>query len=271
MKRLFIPLILLLLPIGAAAQRYDGLDSLLTGFYTALERAPLEEKTAEFDALIASCRDSLTRQHVATEIFDHYKDAPVMGDEEISVHIYDRWFADGTVKMAGEFSLMDARMFADFNRSTLIGCDAPQVVLIKPGGAKVSVPEKGRTAILFFYDTECAKCRLEAKVLPGILESIDFPVRFYAVYSGSDRKSWNRFRREFRVRNTSVRVEHFWDPGIDSDFIRWYGVISTPRMYLMEPSGSIIGRRLEPESLQQILPLAKQIATIYETQKTTGN
>ena len=59
--------------------RYAGLDSLLTQFYGALLREDVSVKNAEFDALIESCRDSLTRQHVALSVFDHYRFSRVMG------------------------------------------------------------------------------------------------------------------------------------------------------------------------------------------------
>ena len=56
-----------------STSRFAPLDSLLTQFYDALVTAPVEEKNAEFDALIASCTDSLLRQHVTFEIFNHYR------------------------------------------------------------------------------------------------------------------------------------------------------------------------------------------------------
>lgn len=251
----------------ATAQKYDGLDSLLTKFYTLLATESPEAKCSEFDALIGSCTDSATRSHVAVNVFDHYREAPVMGDEEVAIHIYDNWFANGKCKMAGEFTLLDAQLFADFNRATLLGKDAPVVKLYKPCGAAAEIPAKGRCAILFFYDTACAKCKIEIKVLPGILDTIDYPVNFYAVYCGSEKKSWAEARKQLKSKSGSVRITHLWDPELKSDYLRLYGVISTPKLYMTEPQGSIIGRRLEAENLVQIIPIAKTIASTYETQE----
>lgn len=269
MKRAAVILLILSLPLTVEAQDYSGLDSLLTRFYKLLAFEPVEEKIAEFDGLISTCRDSLTRQHVALRIFDHYREPELMGDEEVAVHIFDRWFADGILPMTGEMELFEARMFADFNRSTLIGRPAPVVELKGRGGKKIAVPEAGCSAILFFYDTSCSKCRLEVKLLPKVLAGVDFPINFYAVYCGSDKRAWKHFRREFRTGNRNVRVVHLWDPDIDSDYLRLYGVISTPRMYMTEPQGSIIGRRLDPESLVQLLPTAGAIQAVYN--QNVGN
>ena len=86
MRRLILLLLALGLCLNLSAQidttgRYAPLDSLLTQFYGALEREEVSAKNNEFDALIESCRDSLTRQHVALAIFDHYRYSRVMGEE----------------------------------------------------------------------------------------------------------------------------------------------------------------------------------------------
>ena len=47
---------------------------------------------------------------------------------------------------------------------------------------------------------------------------------------------------------------------MESDYLSLYGVISTPKLYMTAPDGRIIGRRLEPESLAQLLPIAARIA-----------
>ena len=91
---------------------------------------------------------------------------------------------------------------------------------------------------------------------------MDFPVTVVAFYAGHDKKAWKAFRRSFKVRNSNVKLVHCWDPKVESDYLRLYGVISTPKMYLVALEGSIIGRRLELESLQQLLPTAKSIHVI---------
>ena len=261
--RILLPVLLLLSPLTLGAQDFRGLDSLLGRFHEVLALESVDVKIAEYDGLIATCADSLTRNHVALQIFDHYREPVIMGDEEVAVHIFDRWFASDSLPMTGEMEKFEARMFADFNRSTLLGRQAPTVELLDPSGRKIEMPRAGSCAILFFYDTSCAKCRLEVSVLPAILKEIDYPVNFYAVYCGSDKKSWKRFRRNFKTANKNVKLVHLWDPDMDSDYLRLYGVISTPKMYMTEPQGVVIGRRLEPESLMQLIPTAGAIQAAY--------
>lgn len=254
-------ILLLLLSVSAASygqvadslDRYAGLDSLLTQFYTSLERAETEEKNSEFDGLIEMCRDSLTRQHVTLAIFDHYSHSRVMGEEAVAIHIYDEWIKSGKVKTRSEFEDMEKEIFAEFNRNSLIGMTAPPVELIKPGGSRLTIPEKGRVGILFFFATDCMKCRLELAELPKLLDNIPFKVNFYAINTSTDRRDWNAVRRNLKTKNREVAIKHLWDPEIDSDYQKLYGIIGTPRIFVVLEDGEIVGRRLELDNLQEII------------------
>ena len=256
-KTLFLSIFLLALsPLASGqnpAERYAGLDSLLTEFYAALVPEDIEVKNAEMDRLIETCRDSLTRQHVTLQIFDHYRHARIMGEEAVAVHIYDEWIATGKVRTRSEFEQLEAEIFATFNRNSLLGMKAAEVTLRKPGGGRMTIPAEGRKGVIFFYDTSCSKCRLEMQLLPPVLEDIEFPVDFYAVYTGADRGEWRDVRSSFRLRNRNVRLIHLWDPEMDSDYQLMYGVTATPRMFFVLEDGEIIGRRLEVVNLQEII------------------
>lgn len=276
MKRLCITIAAVFLSVlSASAQeldslefdRYRGLDSLLTQFYYTLEREDPEVKGVEFDGLIETCKDSLTRQHVTLQIFDHYRYSRLMGDETVAVHIFDNWLANGRVKTRSEFEMMDAELFANFNRESLIGMDAPSIELFKPCGGRKAIPSEGRISVLFFYDTSCGKCRLETQVLPTIVKEVDFPFDFYAIYVGTDRREWNAFRRNFRLKNKNIRLIHLWDPEIDSGYQKAYGVTGTPRLFVVEPDGVIIGRRLEMTNLMEMFPVLRAVWETYEKYK----
>ena len=232
---------------------FAKLDTMLTRYTSALVAEGIDVKKAESDFLISSVSDSLTTQHIALWLFDHYKESPIMGEEAVAIHIWDNWFKPGTIKMRSEFDRFDAELFASFNRATLLGEKAPEVPLKNPCGKTIVIPQEGSYSILFFYDTSCAKCKLEAKLLPQVLKKITFPTKFYAVYCGQDKKAWRKFRCSFKVHNKHVKVIHAWDPEIESDYLKLYGVISTPRLYFTDTDTEILGRRLEIESLEEII------------------
>lgn len=259
MKKLFITILTLFLCSGLRAQeqpdykKYSGLDSLLTQFYTALQKESVEQKFVEFDFLISSCQDSLTRQHVALEIFNHYRTRPrVMGEEEVAILIYDKWIGSGIVKPRSEFEEFEAELFVKFNRSSMLGMQAAPVTLKKLRG-EMTVPRPGKVSVLFFYDTSCAKCNLEIQILPALLNAVKQPLDFYAVYVGSEKRDFKAMNRNFKIKNRKLKLFHLWDPELDSDYIMQYGVVGTPRMYLVLEDGEIFGRRLEVSNLAELL------------------
>ena len=238
--------------LDAEAARYARLDSLLIQFYGALEREEIDVKNAEFDALIASCQDSLTRQHVALSIFDHYRYSRLMGEEAVAVHIYDEWIDTGKVAPRSEFELFEAERFALENRSTLIGMPAPKLTLRTPCGGRRTIPSDTRPAVLFFYSPHCAKCRLETHALPAVLADVEFPLDFYAIDVDTERQDFKAFRKALKTTNKNVWMIHLWDPKSESTLLLDYGVFSTPKVFVVW-EGEILGRRLEMDSLQEII------------------
>lgn len=244
----------LLLSAPDDSLRLARLDSALVGYTAAIERADVKVKAEECDFLIGSVSDSLTSRHVALWLWDRYKESRLMGDEAVAIHVYDKWFKTGKIAMRSEFDRMEADVFCNFNRNTLLGMTAPGIELAGPCCRKRTVlPQEGKVNVLFFYDTACAKCRLMSGFLPATLSKIDFPAVFHAVYCGTDRKAWRKWRRDFKFRSRHVDVVHSWDPECESDYLRLYGVTSTPKMYVTLEDGEIIGRRLEIESLEEII------------------
>lgn len=265
--RKFLTIILLALSLPLGAQQLDSaktarLDGMMAQYFTALAGEPAAVQTAEMDFLISSCTDSLLRQHVALRIYDHYFRSKVMGDEAVAIAVYDNWFAPGKVRFKTDIDRMNARIFADFNRSSLIGMPAPEVVLQDINGLSVAPlkASEGRHAVLYFYDTDCSSCRIETARLREFIAGNEYPVDIYAVYTGRAEAAWARYR----ATQLPSGVIHLWDPQGDSDFQRKYGVIQTPRMFLVGPDGTIVGRGLDSGALKLLLDKAFAPEGAYE-------
>lgn len=243
------------------AQQLDStirktLDHHLEEYAAAIHRESPEVKQQECDFLIDSTTDSLIRQHVAVKLYGHYLESPLMGDEAVAIYIFDRWFASGNVAMYTDADLINARIFADFNRQSLIGSSAPSLILRDSAGNPeiIDFQDSGnRYKVLFFYDSSCSKCKLESILLRNFLSTSGHTVDFYAVFTGDDFQSWQSFVKERLTADYgNVHVRHLWDPEIESDFQRKYGVIQTPRLFLISPAGEIIGRGLDTEALAKM-------------------
>lgn len=267
MKRLIIIFAAFLATVFvSSAQQLDSakrvlLDGKLSEYLAAIERAGADVQKEECDFLIGSSTDSLVRQYVALRLYDHYMSSKVMGAEAVAIHIFDTWFLPGIVKMESDMDLMTARVYADFNRQSQIGMPAPELTMNTMEGEVVelfrqrhTVKDGQRHSVLFFYDTDCAKCKVESILLSHLLEDEDYPIDFYAIYTGDDFESWQKYVPErFDFHTSQMRVTHLWDPELDSDFQRKYGILQTPRMYLLGPDYVIKGRGLDTYALALML------------------
>ncbi len=241
----------------------ESLGRGLEEYFSALERESVEVKSKECDFIIGACQVDEVRQFTALKVYDHYLNSPVMGDEAVAIHVYDNWFANGKVAMVSDVDMLNAAVFADFNRHSLIGMRAPELTLFSPDGSPATIfpsdtsfspVESSRYRLLYFYDTDCVRCRIETPRLHSALVSNDWPLDVYAVYVGSDEAGWADIRATFdEGLAPGVRVRHFDDSSFESDFQRLYGVLQTPKMFLVRPDGIIIGRNLDVPSLGKLM------------------
>lgn len=253
--------------IALGAQQLDSaktaaLEERLTEYFDLLKYESIDVQKTEADFMIEAATDSLVRQAVALRIYDHYLGSPVMGTEAVAIHIYDKWFETGKISIGSDIDLMNAKIFAEFNRQSLIGEKAPELVMetlqgdtLKLFADREKYARKGdRHKVLFFYDHSCAKCKLETVLLGNLLQTEDYPIDFYAIYTGDDKQAWESYVAErFDISPVNSRIYHLWDPTMDSDFQRKYGVVQTPRLFLVRPDGVIKGRGLNARALSLML------------------
>lgn len=259
MIRLIISaLIMLLSSMTGAAQQLDSakqsaLGAKLAEYFEALKYENTDVQMAEADFLIESTSDSLVRQYVACSVYEHFAGSPIMGAEAVAIHVYDKWFKPGLIAMRSDIDKLNAGIFAEFNRQSLIGMKAPELVMQTMDGDSLSL-FADRHSVLFFYDAGCAKCKIETILLGNLLETGDYPIDFYAVYAGDNRQAWEDYMADrFDIESSKTRIHHLWDPELDSDFQRKYGVVQTPRMFLIGPDQVIKGRGLDTYALAQML------------------
>lgn len=260
--RCLVGVVLLFLTVAADAfAQLDStvraaLDKRLSEYFAAIEFEGPETQKGECDFLIDTCVDSLMRQHVALSAYEHYRDSKVMGAEAVAIHVFDKWFDSGKVKMRDENELLAARIFAEFNRRSLIGNKAPEMTLFDLDGDPITLFDEpsDRFTVLYFYDTSCPTCKVQSLLLRNLFREEDFPVDFIAVYASDNEEEWRDYAfGQLRFDARMVRVHHMWDPVMESDFQRKYGVIQTPRMFLIAPDGTILGRELDVRALAMML------------------
>ena len=269
MKRLLTVLAALFAALLLWAQnpQYDALGAKLDEYLAALAGEPAAVQNAECDFLIESCKDSLVRQFVTLKLYDHFLQSKIMGEDGVAVHIAETWLIPGKVAMHTDLDLLNAKVFAEFNRDALLGAEAPRLSLFDPDGNETVAPVTGKHTVLYFFDTSCSTCHIETPRLCKFLRETDFPLTTVAVYTGMDSEEWEAYRTSSL---DAPGLVHAWDPEMDSDFQRKYGVLQTPRMFLIGPDGTILGRGLDTPALALLVDrLSGKESYVYGTREGT--
>lgn len=211
------------------------------------------------DAFINTGKTPEETARIAWYIYNYYRSSNIMGYDEIAIYIADSYFLNKRYTLPDESAMMEMRLFAETNRNSLIGMKAPSLTLQDPAGTEIRIPDGDQDySVLYFYDDECPGC---VRTTPALMQymirnsaGINFTI--YMVYTQNDRERWMDYIQKAVQPFTlpaNVRTVHLWDPDMTSDFVTKYGVISTPKLFLLDRNGNIIGRELTPTALGQVV------------------
>lgn len=212
------------------------------------------------DQLISSGKDSTEQALIASYLFEYYHQSKYMGYEEIALYIADNYFLNNKLKWPQEDGLLMIKMFAEFNRHSMIGLEAPELVLPDTLGQEISLREiDTRYKVLFFYDDQCNTCNYYTPHLMRFLKNYSYgTISLYRVYTQDSRDRWTNYVKKINQRfpvSSNVTIYDVWDPDFSSDFQRKYGVVSTPQMLLLDRENIIMGRKLDPNALAQLIDM----------------
>jgi len=277
MRRLWSIFLTAFLSLALHAQDADSLqiaalDGKLEAYLSALETESMEVKKSECDFMLSSCTTDKVRNHVAVRLYSHFISSGLMGDEAVAIHLTDNWFAPGKAAFNDELDLMNAKIFAEFNRQSLIGCKAPELSAVDTLGCSADVPLglSDRYRVLYIYSPDCAVCKVQTGLLARLFSNKSYPVDFIAFNSGDDPEAWAEARKNFGFASSQLRVMHFSDPSMESDFQRKYGVLQTPRMFLIDKNGVIVGRGLDAPALGKLMESVTDLAVNYGSESSVS-
>ena len=228
----------------------------LDEYLLALDGAGWSKACGETDFIVSSVQDSVLRNAVAVKIYRHFRHSNVMGSENVAVYVFDRWFSSWQALFPSLEEYEDAEFYAFVNRQSLLGCEAPEGKFVDERGDSLSVHGKRRVSIVYFYSTSCPKCLYTSLKIKELLNNGKFRADFCAIYTGDDDMEWKKYvASSLDVRGTCrLRVHHLRCPQ-ESDFVTAWGVVQTPRLFLLDKNGRIVGRNLDAQALEKLLKL----------------
>lgn len=256
-------------PLGAqdTATKPNVHDRVTSYFEKALSNLPVDQICVQIDRLIATGHDTEQQAQLAGLAFDYYSNAPIMGQEAVAVYVADNYFLNKKLPWSDPETYPLLYAFAEFNRASLIGCDAPELMLeqyappVQSARFNVSVrTDGGHYKLLYFYDPQCATCREYSKAIAELARTYRggrlsiFAINTAPFVNGFD-ETWGAYIEEHFKDLNAWKVD-FYNVRPDdprTDFHKAYGVLSTPAVVLIDAQNRIIGRRLDPDAAKQLL------------------
>lgn len=252
MRRTMAFISALLVTLAVSAREEDVLAQM-DEYLAAMDHLTIADASEEADFMISCVTDSSLRSAVAEKAYNHFRYSKVMGSENVAIHIFDRWFATFDTVFGNIDDFDEAQFYAFVNRQSLIGVKGKTIALLNRDGEEISIPfTNGRKAVIYFYSTFCPKCLYTSTKLCELFKNLNPELDFFAVYTGENEQEWEEYQsRNLDIRSDSTAVYHLRSG--DEDFVVAYGVIQTPRLFLLDEEGIITGRNLDADALSKLL------------------
>lgn len=240
---------------SSADSAYMRLDSYISSYLNTVPPLP-DSLIAASDKLISFAEKRQVASYIAWRIYNVFRNTNIMGLESVAVHIAGKYFLTGELELQAGSDQPEMRLFYEFNRHSLTGMKAPELKLSDSKGDSLILSEQlSKYNILLFFDEDCSICKKEIPLIKHVADSLSGEqVKVIAVYTQQSASALRRFEDSL---NNSGNISSKWifamDANHNSDYQRLYNVISTPKLYLIDSEGIILGRNLDAHSLRSLL------------------
>jgi thiol-disulfide isomerase/thioredoxin len=233
----------------------------------------------EIDLIVEQAvNDSAIFRFVLISLFNKYAKSQIMGMDAVQVHIADKYYID-KAWWSDEKFLTDLRERVDILKPLLIGKIAPdhQLMVIPAEHFKKAAndtalkkyPHAGafknihdvqaEYTVLVFWEPTCSHCK---KVVPKLhniyqnqLKEKNIEVLAINTLFGEDGKEkWT----DFINKNELYSWINAWNP-YDYKYKVEYDIRSTPQIYVLNNEKEIIGKKLGPENVLELIEAYKKI------------
>ncbi|HMT30597.1 MAG TPA: DUF5106 domain-containing protein [Bacteroidia bacterium] len=189
-------------------------------------------------------------KYVVWWVTNAYETSNIMGMDAVFVHMAETYYTKEKAYWVDEAQLFKIQDRAKTLKPILIGTKVKNLVLNDSLGVPHSLYDiKTKFTILYFWDPDCGHCQ---KVTPKLKELYDKikgkGVQVYAVCTEVEMDKWKKYIREKNL--TWINVA---DPELHNNFRHDFDITSTPQIFLLDNTKTIIAKRIEVETLEEIL------------------
>ena len=206
-------------------------DSIIKDVDYVIERAAANQEVYKF---------------ILNTLFRYYNKSNIISDENIFVHIAEKYFLGGKTPWTNEDFTKKLKEDLAKRKPNLIGAVAADFSMKNEKGQVVNLRDvQNRHVILYFYDVDCEVCEFVSPELMNFYRIImDRGVDVIGIYTGEDKTSWLKY-----IEDNNLSWKNVWDPKNASGFRENYKIVGTPQLFLLDEDQKIVAKRITVEQL----------------------
>lgn len=207
-----------------------------------------DQLIGEIDRIMARCEGSKeTFKFWSGTFLNEYHYSRAFGREAVYLHIVEEYFLSGQADWIPEKSLDFLKEDVAYMKGNLIGQVALPLLVKDEDQNKIDALRgtNGTYRVLFFYDPNCEHCMEVAPLLNSAYEKLSqLDVKLLSICTIDDRNQKNGFVEAYDLAGT-----HLMRSASDDSLHKDYDIRSTPKLYVINKHGTIVGRNLDVTQL----------------------
>ena len=212
------------------------------------------------DSIIYEIDHLLTQMNEAGDLYKFtlwhltikFDESDIMGHDAILVHMTDKYFSKGKADWLNEQVIKNLIEESEKRRSTLIGKQAPNLIMQDTNLKAVNLHSlENDFIVLYFWDPQCGHCKEETpKLVSFYNESADkLNTEIFAVCTDTNMVKMKKYIREKGMSFINVNGPRAYT----DDYHALYNIYSTPIVIVLDKDKKIIAKRLQAEQLTEFI------------------
>lgn len=172
----------------------------------------------------------------------------IMGMDKAYVLFGERYYLSGEANWAEKKFIAELADRIARIRPTMVGEKAHDLKMQSINGDYYKLSEiNAPYIVLVFWEPGCGHCKTE---IPKLYQDVwlkykDKGIRFFAVYTQTERESWEKFVEEHNL----FDWYNVYDPAYQTRFRSYYDISMTPVIYILDKNKNIVAKRINHENI----------------------
>lgn len=187
---------------------------------------------------------------VVAKLTYQYESSKIMGMDAVFVHLGKNYYTKDQAYWVTPEQLKKIQDRVDILDKLTIGKKIPPVVMPDTlGKAQVLHNVKAQYTILYFWEHTCSHCKKETPKLLEYYHTVkDKGVEIFAVETSTNKAEWKQFIKEHKLDWINVQ-----DTEYRTGYKKTFDIYSTPVIYVLDADKKIIAKRIDTETLENML------------------